>query len=203
MTGHKNVMLVLQSCTDSVQVLPGSSSETFPTSSDGTCDVSNTAVQQDVVIVEERFIAVNKEVPTGIKQEQIPEDISFAAIKAEPNEVSYVCVYVCYYTHFTRFFLGLCFRASSVTQIKHPTRCCNQSQNLLLCRTDAAQHVSGITMPIIRSQSNCRCSLWFPYECGVEMFLAVVGLLVTDKPITAENTSTSTFIRKPEAATAV
>jgi len=94
MTGHINVVLILQSCTDSLQVQPGLSSETFPTSSDGTCDVSNTAVQQDVV-VEERSMAVDKEVPTGIKQEEIPEDISFPDIKAEPHEVSYVCVCVC------------------------------------------------------------------------------------------------------------
>ena len=41
----------------------------------------------------------------------------------------------------------------------------------------------------------------------VEVFSAMVGLLVTlldtNKPTTAENTSTSTFIWKPEAATAV
>jgi len=94
-TGHINVMLVLQSCTDSLYVLPGSSSETFPTPSDGTCDVSNTAVQQDVVVIEEGFIAVNEEVPTGIKQEEIPEDMAFPDIKTEPDEVSYVCVSVC------------------------------------------------------------------------------------------------------------
>jgi len=39
----------------------------------------------------------------------------------------------------------------------------------------------------------------FRMNVEVEVFSAVVGLLVT----TAENTSTSTFIRKPEAATAV
>jgi len=60
MTGHINGMLVLQSCTDSLQVLAGSSSDTSPTSSDGTCDVSNTAVQQDAVVVEEHSIAVNE-----------------------------------------------------------------------------------------------------------------------------------------------
>jgi len=95
MTGHINVMLVLQSCTDSLQVLPGLSCETFPASSDGTCDVSNTAVQQDLVVIEERSVAVNEEAPTGIKEDEIPEDISFPDIKAEPNEVNYVCVCVC------------------------------------------------------------------------------------------------------------
>ena len=53
-----------------------------------------------------------------------------------------------------------------VTRIKQPTRCSTQSQNLLPCRTDTAQHVSGVTMPIIGNPSNCRCSLCFPYECG-------------------------------------
>ena len=92
MTGHINVLFVLQSCTDSLQVLPGSSSDTFPKASDVTCDVSNTAVQQDVVVVEEHSIAVNAEAPTGIKQEEIPEDIYFPEINPEPNEVSYECV---------------------------------------------------------------------------------------------------------------
>ena len=39
----------------------------------------------------------------------------------------------------------------------------------------------------------------FRMNMEVEVFSAVV----TNKPTTAENTSTSTFIRKPEAATAV
>jgi len=91
MTGYINVMLVLQSCTDTQQVLPGSSNETFPTPSDGTCDVSYTAVQQDTVVVEEHSIAVNEEAPIGIKQEEIPEDISFPDIKAEPEKVC-VCL---------------------------------------------------------------------------------------------------------------
>ena len=84
-------MLVLQSCTVSLQVLPGSSGETFP-SSDGACNFSNIEVENDVVAIEEGFIAINQEADIGIKQEQIPEDINFPVIKSEPDEVSYVCI---------------------------------------------------------------------------------------------------------------
>jgi len=99
MTGHINVILVLQSCSDPLQVLPGLSSEKFPASSYGTCDVSSTAVQQEVIVLEGRFIAVNEEVPTGIKQEEIPVDVSFPDIKTEPHEVSCVCVCVSVVKH--------------------------------------------------------------------------------------------------------
>jgi len=57
--GHINVMLVLQSCTDSPHILPGSSSETFPPLSDGACNFSNTEFEEDIVAIEEDFIATN------------------------------------------------------------------------------------------------------------------------------------------------
>jgi hypothetical protein len=91
MTGHINVMLVLQSCTDSLHILPGSSGESHATPSDG-CNFSNKQVEEDVDVIEERFVAVNEEVVISIKQEEIPEDINFPDIKSEPDEVSYVCV---------------------------------------------------------------------------------------------------------------
>jgi hypothetical protein len=86
-------MLVLQSCTDSLRVLPGLSSETFPSSADGTYDVGNVKVEEDVDAIEEVFIDINKEADIGIKQEEIPEDITFPDIKSEPDEVSCVCLY--------------------------------------------------------------------------------------------------------------
>jgi hypothetical protein len=92
MTGHINVMLVLQSCTDSLHILPGSSGESHATSSDGGCNFSNIEVEEDVDVKEEGFIDINQEVDLGIKQEEISEDINFPDIKAEPDEVSYVCV---------------------------------------------------------------------------------------------------------------
>ena len=90
--GHINVMVILQSCTDTLRVLSGSSSKTFPTSSDGTYDVSNIKVEEEVELVEECFIAIKKEANIGIKQEEIPEDITFPEMKSEPDEVSYVCI---------------------------------------------------------------------------------------------------------------
>jgi hypothetical protein len=51
-----------------------------------------------------------------------------------------------------------------------------------------------------------RIQMKHPTRCmdaEVDVFPAVVGLLVTNKPTTAGNTSTSEFIRKPVAATAV
>jgi len=92
--GHIYVV-VLQIRTDSLRILPTSSSETFTSSSDGTYDVGNMNVEEDVDVIEEIFTAVNKEADIGIKQEEIPENITFPDIKAEPDEVSYVCVYVC------------------------------------------------------------------------------------------------------------
>jgi len=91
---HVNVMLVLQSCTDSLQVQPGSSGETFPTSSDGACNFSNIEVEEDVDVQEEGFSATKEEADIGIKQEEIPENITFPDIKSEPDEVSYVCICV-------------------------------------------------------------------------------------------------------------
>jgi hypothetical protein len=75
-----------------VDILPGLSSQTFPTSSDGTYNVSNIEVEEDIVIIDEGFIAINEEAAVRIKQEEIPEDISFPGIKPEPGEVTYVCI---------------------------------------------------------------------------------------------------------------
>jgi hypothetical protein len=85
-------MLVLQSCTDSLEVMAGSSADTIPTSSDGTYGVGHMKVEEDVAVIEESLIFIKDEVDIDIKQEEIPEDIPFPGIKSEPDEVSYVCV---------------------------------------------------------------------------------------------------------------
>jgi len=92
--GHINFMLVLQSCTDPLHILPGSSSEKYATPSDVACNCSNIEVE-NVDIIEEGFTAINKEADIGIKQEEISENLTFSGIKSEPDEVSSMCVHIC------------------------------------------------------------------------------------------------------------
>jgi hypothetical protein len=91
--GHINVMLVLQSCTDPLQVMAGSSTGTFPTSTDCTYDDVSIKVEEDIYVVEESFIAIKEESDTGIKQEEIPEDIALPDVKADQEQVNYFCIY--------------------------------------------------------------------------------------------------------------
>jgi hypothetical protein len=86
-------MLVLQSCTDPLEVLPGPSTETFP-ASDGACDFSDAEDEEDVIVMEEGFIGTNEEAAERIKQEEIAENIRFPDIKSEPEEVSCLCMSV-------------------------------------------------------------------------------------------------------------
>ena len=66
--GHFNVILVLQSCTDSLQVLPGASCETFPSSSYGTFDVGSIKFEEDIDIKEVEKVNVKAE--KGISSEE-------------------------------------------------------------------------------------------------------------------------------------
>ena len=84
--------MVLQSSTDSLYILPGSSGESHAKSSDDACVVSKIEVEVDVDIKEEGSIAVIEEVDIGVKQAEILEDVNFIDINAEPDEVSCVCV---------------------------------------------------------------------------------------------------------------
>ena len=89
--GYINVMLVLQSCSDPLHILPWSSSETNATSG-GVCNFSNIEVEEDIDVIEEIFISINEEEDRGIKQEEIPGGITFPDMKCEPDEVSYICI---------------------------------------------------------------------------------------------------------------
>ena len=90
---HSNVMLVLQSCTDPLHILPNLSGHTNATS-DGVCNFSNLAVEVDLNEIEEIFMSINEEVDSGIQEVEIPGDIIFPDKKSEPDEVSYICMSV-------------------------------------------------------------------------------------------------------------
>ena len=68
--GHISVLLVLQSCTDPLQVLSGSSSETFPPSSGGTYDVGNIKFKEEMEMKEEEEVNVKAEKVIGSEEEE-------------------------------------------------------------------------------------------------------------------------------------
>jgi len=124
--GHINVIMVLQGCTDSLHILPGSPGESHATSSDVVCNFSNVEVEGNVDVKEEGFTAINEEADICIKQEEIPEYKTFPDIKAGPDVVS--CVYVCLLLDtFCQFpamsVVSLTFirRAHPILLIPHPT----------------------------------------------------------------------------------
>jgi hypothetical protein len=97
--GHINVTVVLQSCTDSLHVLPGSSCDTFPTSSDGTYDVSNLKVEEDIDIKEEEDVKAEKGISNekeecldikhqeGIRSEEEEEEMEAVDTKEDDVDV--------------------------------------------------------------------------------------------------------------------
>jgi len=89
MTGHINVMLVLQSCTDSLQVMADSSTETFPTPSDGTYDVGNIKFEEHTDIKEEGVNMKTVKVTVSEEEECIDikdEDCVYSEEEKEEEE---------------------------------------------------------------------------------------------------------------------
>jgi len=68
-SSHMNVMLVVQSCTDSLTLMAGSSTETLPTSSDGTMDIGNIKFEKDIDMQEEEE-EMNVKTEKGIGSEE-------------------------------------------------------------------------------------------------------------------------------------
>ena len=89
--GYFNVVVVLQSCSDSLHILPGSSIDTNATSG-SVCNFSNIECDEDLDVIEEIFISINEDVDRGMKREEIPGDVTFPGIKSDPDTVSYICI---------------------------------------------------------------------------------------------------------------
>ena len=84
--GHFNVMLVLQSCTDPLQILPGSSCETFPSSSDCIYDVGNIKFEVDIHIKVEEKVIVKAEKGIDSEEEECIDIKDEEGIRTEEEE---------------------------------------------------------------------------------------------------------------------
>jgi len=78
-------MLVLQSCTDPLQVLSGSCCETFPSSSDGAHD-GNINFMEDIDIKEEERMNVKAEKGIGNEEEECIDIKDEEGIHSEEEE---------------------------------------------------------------------------------------------------------------------
>jgi hypothetical protein len=79
-------MLVLQSCIDSLQVLPGSSFETFPSSSDGSHDFGYVKFEEDIDIEEEEKVNVKAEKGIASEEEECIDIKDEEGIHSEEEE---------------------------------------------------------------------------------------------------------------------
>jgi len=68
--GYVTVVLVLQSCSNSLHILPSSSSDTYATSSDCACHIGNMKVEEDLDMQEEEEEEVNVKTEKGIGGEE-------------------------------------------------------------------------------------------------------------------------------------
>ena len=68
--GYFDVVLVLQSCSDPLHILPCSSSETYVTSSDCAYHVGDMKVEEDLDIQEEEEVNVKTEKGIGSEEEE-------------------------------------------------------------------------------------------------------------------------------------
>jgi hypothetical protein len=92
--GQINVLLVLQGCRDSVQVPPGSHTDTLPALSYDTFDVSNVKLEEEIHIKEVEEINVKAKEDVGSGEEEcmdiadqeiiyVEEEVEDVAIKEE------------------------------------------------------------------------------------------------------------------------
>ena len=89
--GYINVMLFLQSCSDSLHILPGSSSDTCGTSSDCAYHVGNVKVEEDLDMQEEEEVNVKTEKGVGSEEEECigikDEDDRYSEEEEEEKDV--------------------------------------------------------------------------------------------------------------------
>jgi len=74
-TVYINVMLVLQSCTDPLHILPGSSTDTYGTSSDCAYYVGNMKVEEDLDMQEECVVIKDEQGIYSEEEEEEKKDI--------------------------------------------------------------------------------------------------------------------------------